>query len=154
MSPPTILSIPRELRQHILKYAFNDAGEQDMKINNFLRLRLHVFWEVPFWAKHSQLRLLLHGSPCEETNETPFTAFFPHLYELALALRLAIPDLHEDMLYVLENALSAHVKTNTALEDKERDKYWRLVWALCPDGANVLKNKCPRARRMKPSNLL
>lgn len=33
MAPPTLTTIPRELRQHILEYVFADMMEKDLKFN-------------------------------------------------------------------------------------------------------------------------
>ncbi|KAE9988371.1 hypothetical protein EG328_011131 [Venturia inaequalis] len=153
MSPPTLLTIPRELRQHILGYAFDDACEKDAKINDFLRYIHATESKLPFCSQRPGLRQLFNGPRSIETNERPGPAFFPNLYHLALVLRLAIPELRDDMLYVLENALSACVETNAATEEKAKDDFWRHIWAIYPRCAKAMMSQVPRALRMRPLNL-
>ncbi|QDS74023.1 hypothetical protein FKW77_008970 [Venturia effusa] len=152
MSPPTLLTIPRELRQHILKYAFDDAGERDLRLNEFLRGS--IAGRTHYWSNHPILNEFARGSWNNKEIEYTGPAFFPNLYGLAVDLRSAIPELFDDMMFVLAGAFCFYVKASAEMEEKRKDDFWRQLWTISPIDGNtqLVVEFFPRARRMRPSN--
>lgn len=141
MSPPTPTTTPQELRQNILKYAFNDAGDRDLYFNETLRTTLmecHELQEANFGQSSFFLATLRY--PARLTKGTYLVhSYFPNIYIMALALKLAIPELQDDVMFVLGNALSYSEKESEAVIEESLDRIWRAVWRF------------PLARKIKPS---
>lgn len=147
MSTPTLLTIPREMRQRILKYAFDDAGEQDLKLNNFLRKSYS--WDKS--EDQQALASLATGYYQPDDNECDGPAYFPNLDKLVQTLKLTTMELHDDTMFVLAKTLSRYVQVNTETEEEKKDSGWRLLWAKNPELCNhVWIHRCSRARRMRP----
>ncbi|TID24023.1 hypothetical protein E2P81_ATG02331 [Venturia nashicola] len=116
MSPPTFLTIPREMHQHILKYAFDDAGAKDLKLNDRLR---------PIPAKILKNALNRGLSDVQELfNLALRPGFSPNIYNLAQILKLTCSKLDEDMLFVLKSSLDLYAKAYKDVSDSWLDDKW------------------------------
>lgn len=109
MPPPTrlfLLNLPRELRQHILSYVFEDAVEKDNLLNDFLRNDLRHS------VKFSKLPTVLSGhlARVRWLEFDPKKIYAPHIYNLANNLTSDHPEVATNVPFVLTVAMAAFEK--------------------------------------------
>jgi hypothetical protein len=104
---PTFQSLPRELRQEIFKIAFDDAIAIDLQFNMYIRRALQnchgqglLRGQLPHYLKHA---LEPHDS----------ILFAPHTYKTAVAVRTAVPDVADDLHFILKKSLDTFEKKGT-----------------------------------------
>ncbi|RDI87294.1 hypothetical protein Vi05172_g2937 [Venturia inaequalis] len=104
--PPTFLTLPRELRQQILRLAFDDALYNDHVLTAFLHRpeiwALGVRREESMAWKMGGIRVV-RGAWSTSTVA-------PRTYELARALLAVHEDIVEDVRYVLEKSIKKFEK--------------------------------------------
>lgn len=101
MSPPSLTSLPRELRQRILTYAFEDAKERDLLFN---------FSLVFSTSKISYMRQLAADSAGDSDWERELLSdgvSVINIDNLAKTLIDALPELTDDVTFVLGKCLEA-----------------------------------------------
>ncbi|KAE9988370.1 hypothetical protein EG328_011130 [Venturia inaequalis] len=152
MSPPSLLTIPRELRHQILHFTIEDAVNEDLKLNVILRKLANRFvdsYPVP-QACHIKFDGLLSYNDYDE-EEGKLTDYAPHMYAQALTLRSEFPELEEDIAFVLGQALSRFEEENESARGKSLDEEWKRYWSRYPNLAGFFASKFPRGQRMAPS---
>lgn len=87
MSSPSLTFIPRELRQHILTYTFQNALDKDLKLIACIR------------HSHYNIGGLFNGP----WKPSPF--YSPHIANLASLVIAGLPDLAEDVKFVIGKTL-------------------------------------------------
>jgi hypothetical protein len=110
----TIQSLPRELRQKIFKYAFDDAKEQDIKLYGLLKhtclhfYHLDTYFSISMLIKSSmtsELKLDWLADPAPRAACKEKIIYAPNLSQLASSLLTAHPGVWEEVAYVLVRAL-------------------------------------------------
>lgn len=152
MSPPNLLTIPRELRQHILHYAIEDAANEDLKLNEILRKLATRFVDSHILPSrcHANFEGLLCYIDFPE-EEGKLLDYAPHMCALALSLRSGLPELEDDIVFILGKSLSWFEEKNENLRVKSLDDMWRKYWAKHPGIAEYFATRFPRGQRMRPS---
>ena len=110
MSPnehPSLANIPRELQQQILKFAFEDAIAQDFILNNRLRSNFPLRDRFP-----NELMDFLAVD--RKGSRFEYERYAPQIYDLAVALDSAFPNLFDDIQFVLGRGLEIFDKENVA----------------------------------------
>lgn len=100
MSPPTFLNLPGERRQQIFTCLFNEAVEEDLIFNTS---RLYCV-----------ANLMLNGI---EVNPEITQYSLTRVAGLATDLSMALPDLADDIKYVLGKSLNLFRKKKQAVKD-------------------------------------
>lgn len=127
MSPPTITTIPTELRQNILTETFNDAIEQDLILNKRLR-------HLPF--DKEQFEVLEYSKHTTWACPLDNTAIATQIPALATTLIDVFPELKEDVLFVLD-------KSPTRLEKEQisaTQKLFESVWKRSLAGGSLIRS--------------
>lgn len=96
MSPPTLQTLPRELRQLILGYTFEDAIKKDLRLNSYLR----------YCGIETQVTVIDWDG---KDGKSPAA---PSFEVLATNLCLVFPALKEDVVYVLDRFLAKFALLN------------------------------------------
>jgi hypothetical protein len=118
-SPLTLQDLPRELRQQILFFVFEDAIVQDVKFNMQIRR----------WFRDSYLELpsirktLLHSHPKFVDAKTPLTPCIrmPRMGTLASIFSSISREIAQDVSFVLEKSLGSFEQAwQRALDQKAR----------------------------------
>lgn len=121
---PSFLSLPHELRQEIIGYAFEDAIEADVRLNLWMRINLRTCID----CMALELFRLIDSGPHKITEGQPIdrkaTLYAPNINYVASTIRLVHPQLAEDMLYVLNKSLDC---MGTQYDD-ESPEIWRDWW--------------------------
>lgn len=151
MSPPTLVTIPRELRQHIFWFAIEDAANEDLKLNAMLRKLVNRIFDPKLLHldRYTKFEGLLRCNSYHE-GEYKLTEYAPNMCAVALAVRSALPELEEDVNFVLENALSEFEEENENARGKGLDEAWRILWISRPGLAAHYAKEFPRGLRMRP----
>lgn len=121
--------LPRELRQNILRYVFEDAAQKDQNLNGHLRhdflqcttssnllvamnIRSYTFANIAHASNNRETTLqFIRGTLPEIQNsrahkESQEEYFAPHIEEQATKLLAAFPNHKDDVLYVLDKVLN------------------------------------------------
>lgn len=139
---PTLESLPRELRQHIFFYAFEEAAASDIKFQDNLSdclwdnvrncSKLIESYEMPECLKqalqHDQVEADWEEDEEQESSPSSKEATYaPCLSGLASTLCLVFPGLRDDVVFVLEKTMK-----RTYAEDGsiiiERKGAWSFCW--------------------------
>lgn len=116
----TLESLPRELRQHIFKLAFDHAIYEDHKLNDNIRTCIRRFdgvYQVERGFLASAINIMEEvlgpGAAWCTWRMSRVTRSVlapkihaPHIYNLASALLTVYPDTADDMSFVLENSVT------------------------------------------------
>jgi len=115
---PSLLSIPRELRQMILAYAFEDAISKDVSFNIYKhKIRLYICT-----SRHhvNELFFGLLGTFVRRK----FAA--PHIHKLAKNLISVNPQLVDDVRFVLKKTLDSFEQAVNVVLDNEGNEIVRI----------------------------
>lgn len=106
------MTIPRELRQHTLEYAFADMMEKDLKFNADL-------WYAALLIL-IDLKCVRDDTRASEWRSMLGETWATHTNSLASSLATALPHIVDDVMYVLENTLTDFEKENE--EERKLDR--------------------------------
>jgi hypothetical protein len=127
-SRPYLLKLPRELRQQVIGYLFDDALAEDKYLNDFLRNELRRV--VRFSKLPSTLRELLTRIRWYKFNSARIYA--PCVYKVADLLASLHPEMAGDVLFVLSVALKgfeedqkARMELEYLSKDNNKERLWR-----------------------------
>lgn len=104
MAPPSLITIPRELRQRILAYAFDDMMEEDLKFNSDVR-----YISGMLYMEEGSKYLTAATKHFVIESEKSFAV---HTNNLASSLATALPDIVDDVMYVLDKTLADFEEEN------------------------------------------
>jgi hypothetical protein len=105
----SLLDLPRELRQQILAYAFEDTVEKDIRLNMYLRFYIlpgYYINDTPDWFE--KLLLQDQGRAIDDwscVDIAKLHTFAPNIQKLASATSRLDPQLREDLTFVLKEHL-------------------------------------------------
>lgn len=122
-SRPTLLNLPRELRQHILGYVFEDALEKDNRFNTLIREpRLESYRSRHFFARdfppsddetYELKRFIRHMRSIFSIFKGKWTKFdtanihAPNIFGAATLVSGISKEIADDMRFVLGQALNS-----------------------------------------------
>jgi hypothetical protein len=128
-SRPFLLGLPRELRQQIVGYVFEDALAKDIRLNSFLRQDFRH--KLRFSKLPMPLKQLLTRTRWLQYK--PSKTYAPHICALARILVSVHPEFAGDVPFVLNTALvtfEKHQKTemdNEYLPRKSDEREYKVV---------------------------
>lgn len=111
----TLPTLPRELRQNIIAFAFEDAASKDITFNQSLR---KLTWDM----KEEALELVEMVNHPRYIGKEPFfyQSYVPAIHRLADALIIAFPALEEDVRVMLKKCLDSFEEENNEVYKKHR----------------------------------
>jgi len=114
-SRPCLLNLPRELRQQVITYLFDDALAKDIRLNDFLRNDLRC--EMRFSKLPDALRELLTSVRWLQFD--PAKIYSPSVDEVASMLTSVHPQMADDVPFVLNVTLKAFEQDLKSVMDRE-----------------------------------
>ncbi|KAE9964837.1 hypothetical protein BLS_008039 [Venturia inaequalis] len=113
-SRPFLLDLPRELRQDILDYVFEDALEKDNRLNEFLRNDLRSCIRFPRLPSVLSAQL-----DCLRWFQfDPKKIYAPHIHGLATTLTSVHPEIAVDALFIIRCSLTVFDKEQMGIMEQ------------------------------------